>query len=209
MDWWRRWGERNDERASRRTTTVRRNEAGRATMTLNYARNRQKVPFLWPPWLGRAVFCAGWALWWASMFIKGHWGSFLSGGPTTPVTPSDWVADIILLAGALLANPGAFSDRTSVVLATWPLLYCVSMLSAWMSLLQHRSCRSRGLIYFCRFVSVGTLVSWYGVYDTYTKSKPPPGCGDVIWAIGSTLIGLTPWLVSTPRRTGRLIRFAE
>lgn len=125
------------------------------------------------------------------MSIAAHWGMFLRGSPPVE-TAEDSMFRMVCGACSVFISPGG----GDLPLRLSCLLYCLAMCSMWWPV----CFRVRPeLLWLCRFASLGMLASWYFVHDDYHSLKPPPGCGDIVWAVGSTLIGLSVWLTS-PRK---------
>jgi hypothetical protein len=71
--------------------------------------------------------------------------------------------------------------------------HCVGLLGCWWPVFF----RSRRFsLWIWRFIGLFLLLPWYFVHSVYTDrlKSPPPGPGEIIWAVGSTLICLALWV---------------
>jgi hypothetical protein len=164
-----------------------------APFTPSYAPPLIKPPTPRRCWVARAVLSIGWGLWWGSMFITAHASAF-GRGAGTAAESMFWA---ILSALQPFAEPGNDRSSSDMVVHILCLFYCLTLLASWWPVVLRSS---RPVLWFYRIASFAALVTWSDSFQRYGQAT---GYGDIIWAIGSTFIALSVWLVPPRQRARR------
>jgi len=148
---------------------------------------------LWRVKVSLVAMFTGWLVWWVSMFLPAMWeGSAL--GPKMATTRGYFA--LAILGAICFPKSALFPDadvpRNLLPICSLCFAYFPPLIGSWWPIVF----RSRiSTIWIWRLLSLGLLAPWYAVYLAYIDTfGAPPGCGSIVWAVGSLLIGLATWI---------------